>query len=78
MKSSGKLCASRNCFDIRSKIGQLAPDMQNDPLVKSVSNQLAGIEQIVAKPFGEPLSLAEVTKVSENVNRVIQEIQKKN
>ena len=63
---------------IRSKIGQIAPEMQNDPLVKSVNNQLLGIEQIVAKPFGQPLSLAEVTKLHESANRVMQEIQKKN
>ncbi len=63
---------------IRSKIGQVAPEMQNDPLVKSVNNQLTGIEQIVAKPFGQPLSLAEVTKLNESISRVMQEIQKKN
>ena len=63
---------------IRSKISQIAPEMQNDPLVKSVNKQLLGIEQIVAKPFGEPLSVAEVTKLNESVNRLMQEIQKKN
>ena len=63
---------------IRSKIRQIAPEMQNDPLVKSVNDQLLGIEQIVAKPFAQPLSLAEVTKLNESVNRVMQEIQKKN
>ena len=63
---------------IRSKIGQVAPEMQNDPLVKSVNNQLLGIELIVAKPFGQPLSLAEVTKLNESITRVMQEIQKKN
>src|SRR6266446_3645313 len=31
---------------IRSKIGQISPDLQNDPLVKSVNNRLASIEQI--------------------------------
>jgi hypothetical protein len=63
---------------IRSKIGQDAPEMQSDPLVKSVNNQLMAIEQIVAKPFGQPLSLAEVTKLNENITRLMQEIQKKN
>lgn len=63
---------------IRSKIGQVAPEMQNDPLVKSVNDQLMGIEQIVAKPFGQPLSRAEVTKLNESITRVMQEIQKKN
>jgi hypothetical protein len=63
---------------IRSKIGQIAPELQSDPLVKSVDEQLLGIEQIVAKPFGQPLSLAEVTKLNESVNRLMQDIQKKN
>ncbi len=63
---------------IRTKIGQISPDLQNDPLVKSVNDQLTGIERIVAKSFGEPLSLAEVTKLNESVNRLMQEIQKKN
>jgi hypothetical protein len=63
---------------IRSKIAQIAPDLQNDPLVKSVNNQLQAIEQIVAKPFGQPLSSAEVTKMNESVTRLMQEIQKKN
>jgi hypothetical protein len=63
---------------IRSKIGQIAPEMQDDPLVKSVDSQLQGIERIVAKPFGEGLTLAEVNKLNESVNRLMQEIQKKN
>ena len=63
---------------IRSKIGQVAPEMQNDPLVKSVNSQLVGIEQIVSKPFGQPLALAEVTKLNESITRLMQEIQKKN
>lgn len=63
---------------MRSKIGQIAPEMQNDPLVKSVNDQLLGIEQIVGKPFGQGLTLAEVTKLNESVNRLMQEIQKKN
>ena len=63
---------------IRSKIGQISPELQNDPLVKSVNDQLSGIEQIVATPFGHGLSLAEVTKLNETVNKLMQEIQKKN
>lgn len=63
---------------IRSKIAQISPELQNDPLVKSVNNQLQGIEQIVAKPFGQPLSSAEVTKMNESVTKLMQEIQKKN
>jgi hypothetical protein len=63
---------------IRSKIGQISPELQDDPLVKSVNDQLSAIEQIVTKPFGQPLSLAEVTRLNESVNKLMQEIQKKN
>jgi hypothetical protein len=62
---------------IRAKISQVSPELQNDPLVVSVNAQLGEIEQIVAKPFGEGLSLAEVTKLNDNVNRLMLEIQKK-
>ena len=47
---------------IRSKINQISPDLHNDPLVKSVNDQLGAIEQIVATPFGQSLSAAEVTQ----------------
>ena len=63
---------------IRSKIAQISPELQNDPLVKSVNGQLQEIEQIVAKPFGQSLSAAEVTKMNESVTKLMQEIQKKN
>ncbi|HEY2712013.1 MAG TPA: hypothetical protein VGI60_05815 [Chthoniobacterales bacterium] len=62
---------------IRSKIEQISPEMQNDPLVKDVNAQLGEIEQIVAKPFGQALSEAEVMTLSESVNKLMQEIQKK-
>lgn len=62
---------------IRSKIAQISPEMQNDPLVKSVNTRLASIEQIVATPFGKSLAPAEVSKLNDSVNQVMQEIQKK-
>ncbi len=62
---------------MRAKIGQISPEMQNDPLVKSVDAQLGEIQQIVAKPFGQGLSLADVTKLNQSVNKLMQEIQKK-
>jgi hypothetical protein len=62
---------------IRAKIGTISPEMQADPLVKSVNTQLVGIEEIVAKPFGQGLTAAEVTKLSQRVNALMEEIQKK-
>ncbi len=62
---------------IRSKVNQISPEMQNDPLVKSVNAQLGGIEQIVATPFGQSLTAAEVGKLSQAINKLMQEIQRK-
>ncbi len=62
---------------IRSKVGQISPDLQNDPLVSSVNRQLQTIEQMVAKPFGQSLSAAEVGQLNDRVNQVMKEIQKK-
>jgi hypothetical protein len=62
---------------IRSKIGQISPELQNDPLIKSVNNQLVSIERIVATPFGQSLSAAEVSKLNDSVSQVMKEIQKK-
>ncbi len=62
---------------IHSKIGQISPDLQNDPLVKNVDNQLQGIEKIVATPFGQPLALADVNRLNEGVNKLMTDIQKK-
>ena len=62
---------------IRAKIGQISPEMQNDPLVKNVNAQLEAIERIVGTPFGHPLSAAEVQKLNDAVNRLMQDIQKK-
>jgi hypothetical protein len=62
---------------IRSKVSQIAPELQNEPLVKSVNAQLAEVEQVVARRFGQPLNVAEVTKLNESVNKLMEDIQKK-
>ena len=62
---------------IRAKISQVSPELQNDPLVSSVNKQLQAIEAIVATPFGQPLTAAEVTQLNERVNQTMNEIQKK-
>ncbi len=62
---------------LRSKVGQISPELQNDPLVSSVNRQLQTIEQIVAKPFGKSLSAAEVGQLNDRVDQVMKEIQKK-
>ncbi len=62
---------------IHSKLNEISPELQADPLVKSVNAQLQGIEKIVATPFGKSLSTAEVTHLQTAINQLMQEIQKK-
>lgn len=62
---------------IHSKLAAISPDLQGDPLVKSVDAQLQGIEKIVATPFGKSLSAEDVTRLQTAINQLMQEIQKK-
>ncbi len=62
---------------IHSKLNEVSPELQADPLVKSVNAQLQGIEKIVATPFGKSLSTEEVARLQKAVNQLMQEIQKK-
>ncbi|MGI8432163.1 MAG: hypothetical protein ACR2MW_07740 [Chthoniobacterales bacterium] len=62
---------------IHSKLTQISPDLQNDPLVRTVNTQLQAIEKIVATPFGKSLAPADVTRLQAAVNQLMQVIQKK-
>ena len=62
---------------ITSKINDISPDLRNEPLVKSVSEQLTGIEKLVAFQPGKGPSVDEVRKLNEAVSKLMEEIQKK-
>ncbi len=62
---------------IKSKINDISPDLRNEPLVKSVSEQLTGIEKLVAFQPGKGPSVDEVRKLNEAVSKLMDEIQKK-
>lgn len=62
---------------ITSKINDISPDLRNEPLVKSVSEQLAGIEKLVAFQPGKGPTLEEVRKLNEAVSKLMEEIQNK-
>ena len=62
---------------IKSKINDISPDLRNEPLVKSVSEQLTGVEKLVAFQPGKGPSVEEVTKLHEAVSKLMDEIQKK-
>ena len=62
---------------LRAKVNEISPDMRNEALVKSVNEQLTGIEKLVAFPSGKGPSLDEVKKLNEAVSKLIDEIKSK-
>ena len=62
---------------IKTKINDISPELRNEPLVKSVSEQLTGIEKLVAFQPGKGPSVEEVRKLNEAVSKLMEEIQKK-
>ena len=62
---------------IHAKLGQVSPEVLNDPLVKSVDHQLQDVEKLVATPFGTSLSADEVKQLQSKIDQLMQEIQKK-
>jgi hypothetical protein len=62
---------------IHSKINDISPDLRNEPLVKSVSDQLTGLEKLVAFSSAKGPSLEEVRKLNEGVTKLMEEIQSK-
>ena len=62
---------------IHSKLTQVSPDLQNEPLVKTVDTQLQEIEKIIATPFGKSLTPAEVARLQTAINQLMQVIQQK-
>jgi hypothetical protein len=62
---------------IHSKINVISPDLRNEPLVKSVNDQLTGIEKLVGFSSGKGPNLEEVRKLNEAVTKLMEEIQNK-
>ena len=62
---------------IHAKINDISPELRNEPLVKSVNDQLTGIEKLVAFQSGKGPTLDEVKKLNDAVGKLIDEIQRK-
>lgn len=62
---------------IKIKINDISPELRNEPLVKSVSEQLTGIEKLVTFQPGKGPSVDEVRKLNEAVSKLMEEIQTK-
>lgn len=62
---------------IRSKVNDISPELRDDALVKHVSDELGGIEKLVAFPADRPPNVDEVRKLNETVTRLMEDIQNK-
>lgn len=62
---------------IHSKMGEIGADLRNEPLVKTIGEQLPALEKLVTFQPGKAPTLEEVRKVNQAVSRLTEEIQKK-
>ena len=62
---------------IHAKLNDVSPELRNDPLVKTVNDQLSTLEKLVAYPPGKSPDLEDVKKVNGVVSELIQQIQRK-
>lgn len=62
---------------LHAKLSDISPEMRDNPLVKTVSEQLAGIEKLVTFSPGQAPSADDVKKVNQAVGRIMEEIQRK-
>jgi hypothetical protein len=62
---------------IHTKMGEIGTELRNEPLVKTVSEQLTALEKLVAFPPGKAPTLDEVRKVNQAVTKLMGEIQNK-
>ena len=62
---------------IHSKMNDISAELRSEALVKSVNDQLANIEKLVAFQTGKGPTLDEVKKLNEAVSKLMEEIQRK-
>jgi hypothetical protein len=62
---------------IQSKVNDVSPELQNEPLVKSVSNQLGEVQKLVTFPGGGTPTAEDVAKLNAAVSKLIEESQHK-
>jgi HAMP domain-containing protein len=60
---------------IHTKINEVAAELRNEPLVKSVNGQLAGLEKLVTFQPGKAPTVDEVRKLNQAVSKLMEEIQ---
>lgn len=62
---------------IHARMNEIGMELRNEPLVKTISDQLTALEKLVTFPPGKAPTLEEVRKVNQAVSKLTEEIQKK-
>lgn len=62
---------------IKAQINDVSPELQSEPLVRNVRDQLSTIQTLVSFPAGSSPSVDDVRKVNEAVGKLMEEIQSK-
>src|SRR6266496_4871523 len=62
---------------MQTKLNEISPELRQEPLVKSMSEQLNGIEKLVSFPEGKAPTAEEVRKVNEAVSKLMTKIESK-
>src|ERR1022692_1382618 len=62
---------------IHSKMNEIGAELRNEPLVKTVNDQLTALEKLVTFQPGKAPTLEEVRKVNQAVSKLMEEIQNK-
>jgi hypothetical protein len=58
-------------------MNDISPELRSEPLVKSVNDQLANMEKLVAFQTGKEPTLDEIKKLNDAVSKLMEEIQRK-
>ena len=62
---------------IQKKVNDVSPELQNEPLIKSVREQLSEIQKLVTFPGGGTPSAEDVRKLNDAVSKLMHEIESK-
>ena len=62
---------------IQKKVDDVSPELQNEPLIKSVREQLSEIQKLVSFPGGGTPTAEDVRKLHEAVTKLMHEIESK-
>ena len=62
---------------MQSKLNAISPELRQEPLVKDLSEQLAGIEKLVSFPEGKAPTAEDVRKLNEAVGKLMTKIESK-